>query len=151
MQRVAEFIGIAPDPGTAWAGLRIGELKAMLCLAIEDFEQAMEWNDWCLHMDQLDEKRNRYYRGLQALLEIKLDESREYKDYIDSLNLMYGEDTIKTGIDLIEGNERFHGLHSPGLSLDGFVLHNKLLEGYAKLHKAKINNWSLKRSSLVIR
>ena len=142
VQRVAEFIGIAPDPGTAWAGLRIGELKAMLCLAIEDFEQAMEWNDWCLHMDQLDEKRNRYYRGLQALLEIKLDESREYKDYIDSLNLMYGEDTIKTGIDLIEGNERFHGLHSPGLSLDGFVLHNKLLEGYAKLHKAKINNWS---------
>ena len=29
-QRVAEFIGVAPDPGTAWATLRIGELKAML-------------------------------------------------------------------------------------------------------------------------
>lgn len=141
VQRVAEFIGIAPDPGTAWAGLRIGELKAMLSLAIEDYEQAIEWNDWCLHMDQLDEKRVRYYRGLQALLEIKLDDSREYESYIDSLNLMYGEDTIKTGIDLIEGNERFHGLHSPGLSLDGFVMHNKLLEGYAKLHKAKVDNW----------
>ena len=141
VQRVAEFIGIAPDPGTAWAGLRIGELKAMLCLAIEDYEQAIEWNDWCLHMDQLDEERIRFYRGLQALLEIKLDESRNYENYIDSLNLMYGEDTIKTGIDLIEGDEKFHGIHSPGLSLDGFVLHNKLLDGYAKLHRAKVNNW----------
>lgn len=141
VQRVAEFIGVAPDPGTAWAGLRIGELKAMLCLAIEDYDQAIEWNDWCLHMDQLDEERIRYYRGLQALLEIRLDESREYENYIDSLKLMYGEDTIKTGLDLIEGNQKFHGLHSPGLSLDGFVMHNKLLDGYAKLHKAKIENW----------
>jgi len=142
VQRVAEFIGIAPDPGTAWAGLRIGELKAMLSLACEDFEQAMEWNDWCLHMDQLNDERTRFYRGLQALLEIKLDESREYADYTASLKLMYGNETIDTCIRLLEGQERFHGLHSPGLSLQGFTLHNKLLEGYAKLHKAKIDNWS---------
>ena len=142
VQRVAEFIGIAPDPDTAWAGLRIGELKAMLCLAIEDFEQAMEWNDWCLHMDQLNDERIRFYRGLQALLEIKLDETRHYDDYINSLNLMYGEKVITTGIRLLEGEEKFHGLHSPGLSLEGFTLHNKLLDGYAKLHKAKLENWS---------
>jgi len=142
VQRVAEFIGIAPDPGTAWAGLRIGELKAMLCLAIEDYEQAMEWNDWCLHMDQLDEERIRFYRGLQALLEIKLHGSRQYEDYIDSLKQMYGDETIDTGIRLLEGQEKFHGLHSPGLSLQGFELHHKLLQGYAKLHKAKQENWS---------
>jgi len=45
IQRVAEFIGIAPDPATPWASLRIGELKAMLYLAIKDYEQAIEWND----------------------------------------------------------------------------------------------------------
>lgn len=142
VQRVAEFIGIAPDPGTVWASLRIGELKAMLCLAGEDFEEAMEWNDWCLHMDQLDDERIRYYRALQALLEIKLDKSHEYDEYVDSLNLMYGEDIIDTGISLLEGKVTFHGLHSPGLSLEGFVTHNKLLEGYGKLHKAKLGNWS---------
>ncbi|HED33118.1 MAG TPA: 30s ribosomal protein S12 methylthiotransferase accessory protein YcaO [Gammaproteobacteria bacterium] len=141
MQRVAEFIGIAPDPGTAWASLRIGELKAMLCLAIEDYEGAIEWNDWCLHMDQIGVERIRFYRGLQALLEIKLDASREYADYIDSLKLMYGDESIDTGIKLLEGEMRFHGLHSPGLSLEGFDLHQKLLEGYAKLHKAKVENW----------
>jgi len=35
-QRVAEFIGIAPDPNTTWASLRIGELKAMLYLALKN-------------------------------------------------------------------------------------------------------------------
>ncbi|VAW57627.1 Ribosomal protein S12p methylthiotransferase accessory factor YcaO [hydrothermal vent metagenome] len=142
VQRVAEFIGIAPDANTPWASLRIGELKAMLCLAIEDFEQAMEWNDWCLHMDQLNDERNRFYRSLQALLEIKLDDSREYVDYVDSLNLMYGHKTIAIGIKLLGGDEKFYGLHSPGLSLDGFNTHKKLLQGYAKLQKAKSENWS---------
>ena len=141
VQRVAEFIGVAPDPGTAWAGLRIGELKAMLCLAIQDYEQAIEWNDWCLHMDQLDDARIRFYRCLQALLEIKLDEDRCYADFETSLALMYGDDNVKTCIDLIEGKELFHGLHSPGLSLEGFTLHHKLLEGYQKLHRAKQTNW----------
>jgi len=144
VQRVAEFIGIAPDAGTAWATLRIGELKAMLSLAAGDFEQAMEWNDWCLHMDQLDDERIRFYRALQALLEIKLDDEREYASYTDSLKLMYGEHIVNICIKLIEGEEVFYGLHSPGLSLQGFTTHNKLLEGYAKLHKAKQENWSSK-------
>jgi len=142
VQRVAEFIGVAPNPGTSWATLRIGELKAMLCLALEDFEQAIEWNDWCLQMDQLGEERIRFYRGLQALLEIKLDDSRQYDDYIDSLSLMYGKEVITSGIELIEGQDKFYGLHSPGLSLEGFTVHKKLLEGYAKLHKAKLENWT---------
>lgn len=142
VQRVAEFIGVAPNPGTRWATLRIGELKAMLCLALEDFEQAMEWNDWCLQMDQLGGEGIRFYRGLQALLEIKLDDSRHYDDYVESLNLMYGEEVIKSGIELIEGKDKFYGLHSPGLSLEGFTVHKKLLDGYAKLHKAKLENWS---------
>ena len=141
VQRVAEFIGIAPDAGSAWAGLRIGELKAMLSLAIKDYDQAMEWNEWCLHMDQLDDERIRYYRCLQALLEIKLDDERDYAAYENSLNLMYGEQNVKTGIDVIEGRELFYGLHSPGLSLQGFNTHKKLLEGYQKLHKAKLTNW----------
>ena len=42
----------------------------------------------------------------------------------------------------IEAVETFHGLHSPGLSPDGFITHNKLLNGYAKLHKFKQSNWN---------
>ncbi|HEY9050933.1 MAG TPA: YcaO-like family protein, partial [Gammaproteobacteria bacterium] len=143
VQRVAEFIGVAPDAGSVWASLRIGELKAMLCLAIQDYEQALEWIDWCLSMDQLNIARIRHYRCLHALLEIRLDDERDYSHYEKSLALMYGADNVKTGIDIIEGRDNFHGLHSPGLSLDGFKTHQKLLEGYAKLHKAKQRYWNV--------
>ena len=140
-QRVAEFIGIAPDPGTAWATLRIGELKAMLCLAMQD-PQANDWVDWCVQIDQLDEKRTTEYRCIHALLGIKHDQNRQFEDYSRSLSLMYGDDTVSKGIEIVEGREVFHGLHSPGLSLQGFELHNKLLEGYRKLHRAKQTNWT---------
>jgi len=140
-QRVAEFIGIAPDPGTAWATLRIGELKAMLCLATQD-PQAIDWVDWCVQIDQLDEKRTAEYRCIHALLEIKHDQNRQFEDYSSSLSLMYGDDNVSKGIEVVEGREVFHGLHSPGLSLQGFELHNKLLEGYRKLHRAKQTNWT---------
>ena len=142
LQRVAEFIGIAPDSGTAWASLRIGELKAMLCLAMEDAEQALEWIDWCLQTDQLNEARLREYSCMQALLEIKCDDERDYEDYADSLVLMFGKDNIELTKKIIDSEETFHGLHSPGLSLNGFIAHNKLLDGYAKLHKFKKNNWN---------
>ncbi|MCW8955548.1 MAG: 30S ribosomal protein S12 methylthiotransferase accessory factor YcaO [Gammaproteobacteria bacterium] len=141
-QRVAEFIGVAPDPRTHWASLRMGELKAMLCLAINDHEQAMEWVDWALSMGQLEDDRIRHYRCLKALLDIRLDNQRSYLDYEQSLSIMYGEHTVALGIDLVEGRKVFHGIHSPGLSLDGFNTHNKLLQGYAKLQRAKKANWN---------
>ncbi len=140
LQRVAEFIGVAPDPGSVWAGLRIGELKAMLCLAIQD-EQASDWVDWCTQIDQLGEIKTAEYRCIHGLLEIKKHDQRSYDEYRDSLCLMYGTDVVEKGIEIVEGRRVFEGLHSPGLSLDGFALHNKLLDGYRKLHEAKQTNW----------
>ena len=139
-QRVAEFIGIAPDPGTAWASLRIGELKAMLCLALHD-EEAIEWVNWSIQIDQLDNDSTRFYLCLQSLLEIISDDQRELDDYTDSLKLMFDEQTLSDCLDVVSGKENFFGLHSPGLSLDGFTTHQKLLDGYKKLHSAKQNNW----------
>lgn len=92
-------------------------------------------------MDQLDDEHLQQYRCLQVLLEIKLDDSRDYDDYSDSLTQMYGEENVKTGVKLIDGSEIFHGRHSPGLSLEGFDNHHKLLKGYEKLHKFKQANW----------
>lgn len=141
MQRVAEFIGVATDRGTVWSGLRIGELKAMLCLAIGDLEQAAEWVDWCLHMDQLTVCRLHIYNCLKVLLDIELDDSREYDDYADALAKLYGKEYVSICSKVLAGTETFHGLHSPGLSLDGFDNHKELLNCYAKLQKFKQNNW----------
>ena len=113
----------------------------MLCLATQD-PQAIDWVDWCVQIDQLDEKRTSEYRCIHALLEIKHDQNRQFEDYSSSLSLMYGDDNVSKGIEVVEGREVFHGLHSPGLSLQGFELHNRLLEGYRKLHRAKQANWA---------
>jgi len=139
-QRVAEFIGIAPDPGTTWASLRIGELKAMLCLALKN-EEAIDWVNWSIHIDQLDINATRFYSCLQSLLEINADSERHIEEYTDSLKLLFDEQTLANCMKVISGEENFFGLHSPGLSLDGFATHQKLLEGYKKLHLAKQNNW----------
>lgn len=144
MQRVAEFIGIAPDQGSVWAGLRIGELKAMLCLACGELEDAMNWIDWCLHMDQLTVCRLHIYNCLKVLLEIELDESRNYEDFADGLDKLYGPEYVSICRKILDGTEVFHGLNSPGLSLDGFETHRELLAGYQKLHTAKKNNWKYK-------
>lgn len=140
-QRVAEFIGVAPDAGTTWASLRIGELKAMLCLALQN-DEAIEWVNWSIHIDQLDNDSTRFYLCLQSLLEINSDQQRELEDYSDSLKLMFGEQTLSNCLDVVTGKQNFFGLHSPGLSLDGFATHRKLLDGYKKLHIAKQNNWN---------
>lgn len=139
-QRVAEFIGVAPDSGSAWASLRIGELKAMLYLALQDPE-AIDWVAWCIQIDQLDQRRTNEYRCISAVLEIKHHADRHFDDYRHSLALMYGDANVDRAVEIVEGRVTFHGLHSPGLSLDGFELHKRLLHSYRKLHKAKLQSW----------
>lgn len=138
---VFQFIGLAPDPGTLWSTVRLGEVKTMLYLAIQD-EQSIDWLDWCLSLDQAGDEKQRFYRCLKALAEIKFDAERNYDDYQHALAVMYGQDNVEVGIEIVEGRNRFHNLHSPGLSLEGFERHNMLLAGYEKLQAAKQTNWS---------
>ena len=70
-----------------------------------------------------------------------MDDQRHLNDYSDSLKLLFAEKTLENCLDVISGKQSFFGLHSPGLSLEGFNTHKKLLEGYKKLHLAKQNNW----------
>lgn len=137
MTKVCEFIGIVADANTSWQGLKIGDLKLMLALALGKNEEAKECNTLILHGVELDAKELLFHRCLDVMLEIKLDGEKEFKDYAKSLVQMYSEDILQKCVDIINKKVVFDGLHSPGLSLDGFVNHNKLLEAYAKLHEAK--------------
>jgi ribosomal protein S12 methylthiotransferase accessory factor len=115
----------------------MGELKAMIALATQEYERALEWVVWTLYTAQLNEASLRHYRCLQALLEIALDEEREFFEYEEALSLMYGSDCLAVTQELISGSECFYGLHSPGLSLEGFKTHQRLISVYKKLHRAK--------------
>jgi len=112
----------------------------MLCLALKN-EDAIDWVNWSIHIDQLDGDSTRFYLCLQSLLEIEEDEDRNIEDFSDSLKLLFDEQTLSDCMKVISGEDNFFGLHSPGLCLDGFETHKKLLEGYKKLHLAKQNNW----------
>mgnify|MGYP001580504314 CR=1 FL=1 len=59
---VAALIGLAADEASLWSDLRVGELKALLALAIGDDEGIREGCEWVRHFEQLDASRRRVYR-----------------------------------------------------------------------------------------
>ena len=136
MTKVAEFIGVIPDTDTPWENLQIGELKAMLYLALGEYEKAKEWVVWCNHMAALTQSRAKLYHCLHAMLEIRI-EKKDLSLYRASLEQMYSQPIVSLSEDIVETKVCFYGLHSPGLGLDGFVKHQTLLDGYAKVHKLK--------------
>ena len=143
VQKVAEFIGVAPDEKTRWASLQVGTLKGMLYLALQEYDQAVIWNNWTLHMAEISESERRHHNCLAALLEIVMDDEKVFSDYRKSLELLFTPETVAECIALIQGDTQFQGLHFPGLSLEGFEKHQHLLNGYKKVQKAK--EASLKR------
>lgn len=138
---VCGLIGIAPDPQSVWESLRIGELKAMLSLHVGDYEQALDWAQWCLEMEQLTAGRDKLYRALSVLLEIQLDDDKTREMYHDGLNALYDQETIARCIALIDGQMHYDGLFDAGLELKGLERHQSLLTAYDKLQRAKRENY----------
>lgn len=134
---VCGLIGIAPDPQSVWESLRVGELKGMLALHIGAYDQALDWAEWCLEMAQMSTPREKLYRALAAMLRIQLDESRQQDMYRDGLDSLYGLDTVKRCVALIDGERHYDGLFDAGLELNGLERHQSLLAAYEKLQTAK--------------
>ncbi len=131
---VAALIGLAPDPGTLWADLRVGELKTLLALAIGDPEATREGCEWIRQFEQLDAGRRRVYQCIATLL--NMDDPNVYEA---ALVALYGDDTLDMATDLIDGEIRFFGLASPGLNLDGCDLHQRLLAEYEKTRPVAVD------------
>jgi ribosomal protein S12 methylthiotransferase accessory factor len=128
---VAALIGLAPDAGSPWADLRVGELKTMLALACGDSDAVREGCEWIRQFEQLDTGRRRVYHCIATLLE--MDDPNACEAALVSL---YGDETLDMATDLIDGDLRFFDLPSPGLDLAGCALHQRLLGEYAKVHAA---------------
>ncbi|MCK9532281.1 MAG: 30S ribosomal protein S12 methylthiotransferase accessory factor YcaO [Gammaproteobacteria bacterium] len=126
---VAALIGLAADAGSAWAGLRVGELKTLLALAIGDQDAVREGCDWLRHFDQLDPARRRLYLCIDSLLRLDAPAA-----YAQALGRLYGDEALAKAQAMLAGELRFPGLHAPGLGLAGCDLHQRLLQAYAKRH-----------------
>jgi ribosomal protein S12 methylthiotransferase accessory factor len=132
---VAALIGLAPDAGSLWADLRVGELKTMLALAVGDTDAVREGCEWIRQFEQLDAGRRRVYQCIATLLEMDDPDACEA-----ALVALYGEETLDMATDLIDGELRFFGVPSPGLDLDGCDLHRRLLGEYAKAHAPAVDH-----------
>lgn len=141
MTRVREFIGIVAEKGSAMQTLRIGELKSMLHLALGNLEQALDWVNWTANMNAsvFSAERNNYYRCLIQSLELFLDERREPAQYRKVFERMYGIDAVDLAWSAIQGGNPFYGLQAADESLQSLAAHQKLLDAYQKVQKAKVN------------
>jgi ribosomal protein S12 methylthiotransferase accessory factor len=128
---VAALIGLAADPGSLWADLRVGELKTMLALAGGDPDALREGLEWVRQLEQLDAGRRRIYACLQTIVDME-----DPAGYETAMLSLYGEATVDQAIAMLDGDLRFFGLVSPGLDLAGCDLHQRLLKEYEKAHAA---------------
>jgi len=141
--RVRELLGIASGKDNGWYTLRVGELKSMLALAGGDLDQALTWAEWAHEFNSsvYSDERNNYYRCLQTLLQLSLEEDRDPAQYYGAFVKMYGQDAVDHASAAISGEERFYGLFAVDADLKALPSHQGLLAAYEKLQAAKRSYW----------
>ncbi len=131
---IITLIGIEFDENTVWGQLTILELKLLIYLALQRHEEALELVEAFLQYNDNTVERGLFYRAVQAVLEIRLDDELELDDYLPNLTRMFGEETMAAVVGSVSGEVRFHGLTPTSMQLEGLDRHLRLIESYRKLH-----------------
>lgn len=141
--RVRELLGLATGKDNGWYTLRIGELKAMLALAGGDLDQALIWTEWTMEFNGsvFSPARANYYRCLQTLLLLAMEDERNPLEYHAAFVRMYGAEAVEAASAAISGEAAFNGLQSVDSDLTAFPAHQALLAAYEKLQRAKRRYW----------
>jgi len=134
---ISELIGIEFDENSVWGQLNIGELKGLIFLALKDYDQAKEFVEMFLTFNDNLPVRKKFYRALNTVLDITLNEELELEDYMPNMTRMFGTEVLKNATDTIKGNVRFFGLSKTSMELEGLDKHLRLIESYQKLQIAK--------------
>ncbi len=137
-QFLSQIIGIVFDDDSAWATLRVGELKALLLLAMHNHGEALHWCLWCLDHADLPGGRRRLFRLLHTLLGFS-PAGESASDYSGSLELLYAGEEIQTGQAILDGVNTFPGLVFGSSWTKIAKEHAKLLRIYDKLSDIKAN------------
>lgn len=134
---VPTLIGIEFDENTVWGQLCVGELKGMIYLALQQYEEAYDLVCEFLSYNDNTVERGLYYQALRAVLEIVLDDELEFEDYQHNLTRMFGDAVMDDVIGAINGDRSFCGLTPTNMQLEGLERHQKLIESYKKLHAVR--------------
>lgn len=134
---IAELIGVAFEESSLWGTLTIGEVKALSLLALGSIAEAKEQIEMLSTFSNALPERKKFYQLINILVDIELLDDLEQKDLQKSLIKMYGESLYQAALGSIEGSVRFYGLHETDLNLSGIEKHQRLLESYKKIQKAR--------------
>ena len=125
---ITTLIGLCADPASTWVDLRVGEVKALLGLAVGDEEAILDGCAWISQFGQLDAKRAMVYRCIEAMLQLE-----DTAPFAANLALLYGKDALRQAQALINRDEQFFGLNNLGADMQGSNMHQQLLAAYAKV------------------
>lgn len=136
---IATLIGIQFDENTDWGQLTVLELKLLINLALQQFEEAHELVGAFLQYNDNTVERGLFYQALNVVLEVLLDDDLELDDYVVNFRRMFGHARMDAAIGSVDGSVRFYGLTPTSLKLEGLDRHHRLIDSYRKLHTARAN------------
>ncbi|MCP9338158.1 OsmC domain/YcaO domain-containing protein [Stutzerimonas xanthomarina] len=136
---ITTLIGIEFDDNTAWGQLTILELKLLIYLALQRFEDAKELVEAFLQFNDNTVERGLFYQALNAVLEVELDEDLQLDDFESNFRRMFGDARMDAVIGSLDGGVRFFGLTPTSMKLEGLDRHQRLVDSYKKLHTARAN------------
>ena len=134
---ITTLIGVEFDDNTVWGQLTILELKLLILLVLQRFEDAKELVEMFLQFNDNTVERGLFYQALNVVLEVVLDDDLEMADYEANFRRMFGNERMDAVLGSVDGSVRFHGLTPTSMKLEGLDRHLRLVESYKKLHAAR--------------
>ncbi|WP_075179560.1 OsmC domain/YcaO domain-containing protein [Neptunomonas phycophila] len=131
---IRTLIGIEFDENTPWGQLDIGELKLLIYLALQNYEEAKERVSAFLSYNNNTVERGLFYQAVNAVLDIMLDDELVLEDYLPNMTRMFGAERMENVVGTVNGDVRFYGLTPTNMQLEGLDRHLRLIESYKKLH-----------------
>jgi len=134
---IGTLIGIQFDENTVWGQLTVLELKLLIHLALQQFEEAQDLVGAFLQYNDNTLARGLFYQALNVVLEVQLDDTLALEDYEVNLRRMFGDVQMDAVIGSVDGDVRFYGLTPTSMQLEGLERHQRLIDSYKKLHAAR--------------
>jgi ribosomal protein S12 methylthiotransferase accessory factor len=134
---IATLIGIEFDENTPSGQLTVLELKLLIQLALQRFEEALVLVGAFLQYNDNTIERRLFYQAVSAVLEVLLDSELELDDYIVNFRRMFGDQRMDAVLGSVDGSVKFYGLTPTSSKLEGLDRHHRLIDSYRKLHTAR--------------
>ncbi|MDY6468363.1 OsmC domain/YcaO domain-containing protein [Acinetobacter faecalis] len=134
---IKTLIGIEFDDNTEWGQLTILELKLLIYIALQQFEEAKELVETFLQYNTNTVERGLFYQCLNVVLEVELDDELDLNDFELNFRRMFGDERMDAVIGSMDGSIHFYGLTETNMQLEGLDRHLRLIDSYKKLHAAR--------------